>query len=133
MIKGILFDFDGVLFNTELHYFKKKLEYLDYVGSPLPKERMKLFICSDASIDIYDEVLKGYEDIIDKVEFKKSMKEFLDTRYPRYIGTPFKELIFEDVKPILKWLKENGYKIACASKSNLDYIREGLEQTEIQL
>ena len=130
MIKGIFFDFDGVLFNTEAYYNKMEMSFLDEIDSPLPRDRMKMLICADTSIDIFDEMLKGYEDQIDKEEFKKALFNHYEEN-PRFQNTPFKALLFEDVPPILKWLKENDYKIACASRSNQDYLEDGLGQCDI--
>ena len=130
MIKGILFDFDGVLFDTERYYNKIEQDFIDYYHYPVPKDRMKKLICADTSIDIFDEILKGYEDVVDKQEFKDKMFGF----YKFYDDgkLPFKKLIFSDVEPLLKWLKENNYKIACASRSPLEHIRNGLQEANIE-
>lgn len=128
MIKAVLFDFDGVLFDTERYYNKTEQAFVEAYNYPVPKERMKLLICADTSIDIFDEILKGYEDVVDKQEFKDNLNKWWQLKTPI---TPYKDLLFPDVKPILKWLKENNYKVACASRSALDYIKKGLEEVNI--
>lgn len=130
MIKGILFDFDGVLFDTERYYNKIEQEFIDYYDYPVPKERMKKLICADTSIDIFDEILEGYEDKVDKNEFKKKMFEFHE--FYDNGELPFEKLLFDDVEPLLVWLKENGYKVACASRSPLEHIRKGLQKADIE-
>ncbi len=128
MIKGILFDLDGVLFNSEAPFVRERVEFLDHINSPLPRERLGLLICTDNSVDIYAKMLEGYEDQIDKEKFKRSMKEYVDEKYGDLI---LKDLIFPDVKPILEWLKKKGYKIACASRSDMEYISKALSESGI--
>lgn len=130
MIKGILFDFDGVLFDTERYYNRIEMDFVDHYGYPVPKSRMKKLICADTSIDIFDEILEGYEDQVDKEEFKKNLFDFY--KYYNDGKLPFKELVFKDVKPFLKWLKLGGYRIACASRSPYEHIRNGLVEAEIE-
>lgn len=128
MIKAIFFDFDGILFDTERYYNRVEQAFVEAYKYPIPKERMKLLICADTSIDIFDEILKGYEDKVDKQEFKDNLNKWWKLKTPI---TPYKDLLFKDVKPALKWLKENGYIVACASRSALDYIKKGLEEVDI--
>lgn len=128
MIKAVFFDFDGILFDTERMWNSLESGYVIKKGYPFLADRMKLMICCDKSIDIFDVILEGYEDIIDKKEFEKDLFEYLNEVNP---VTPFEDIIFPDVKPILKWLKDNNYLIACASSSSYDYVSEGLNKADI--
>ena len=129
MIKAVLFDFDGILFDTERYYNKVEQDFISAYNYPLPKERMKLLICADTSIDIFDVILDGYRDVIDKQEFIENLNKWWKEKTPI---TPYKDLLFPDVIPILKWLKENNYYVACASRSSFDYIQKGLKEVDIE-
>jgi len=128
MIKAILFDFDGVLFDTETYDNKLLRDYLISIHSPIPGERMKLLICSDKTKDIFDDVIAGYEDQVDKESFKKGLIADISEKRKHL---PFADLVFEDTERCVKWMKEQGYSIACASSSSLDYVQRGLKEGKV--
>ena len=128
MIKGILFDLDGVLFDTETYDTKILYDYLDLINSPLPKERLNYLICPNREIDFVNEMLKGYVAKEDQEEFMRKMKEY---SFSHRQDRSYKKLMFKEVPDTLQWLKDNDYKIACVSSATNEYISKALIEAEI--
>ena len=126
MIKAVLFDLDGILFDSEGFYFQgnlTQLKELGYTGSE--EELLKGIGCTmDKIYALYYELLNKKVSID---EIQRRNEEYYESH-----PVPYKELMFDGVDIITKRLKENGIQLACCSSSPYDIIEEALKEMDIR-
>lgn len=116
MLKGVIFDMDGVLVNSEPLHYKAYNMVTEEMGFPFPYEEYKQFIGStNAKVLEYLEsnynITLSKGEISDRVNHKKKM--LIETEgYEKIPGIP----------ELVKELHENGLKLAVASSSPLESI-----------
>ena len=123
MIKAVLFDLDGILFDSEAHDQALNKEYFEKINCPIPPERCYNMICVDEKTDWWGKIVEGYEDQIDTVKLKKDL--FTYTR-ARWKELDFSTIMFEEIPEVLQGLKDRGMRLAVASSSPLDYVQRAL-------
>ena len=122
MIKTIIFDMDGVLFDTEKVYDEawhiilkeKGVKDIDYIISGcrgLTAEDSKKFIDEKSEVKSYGE--QCLSDLIHK------FNEIIEER-----GVPIKKGVYE----LLEYLKENNYEIGLASSTQKSIVVSHLER-----
>ena len=121
MVKGVIFDLDGVILSTDdFHYlaWKKLADRLNIPFDRTKNNRLR-GVSRMESLEI---VLEGYTF---SDEEKKLFAEEKNNTYRELLGTLTPEVITEDVLKTLKELKQKGIKIAIGSSSkNTKYILE---------
>ncbi len=122
MLKGIIFDMDGVLINSEPFHFQVWKETLKARGIHIDYEVYKP--CIGSTVGFLMELLHEHyqvdvQDTALIAEMKSMKKKMIEERgYPSLI--PW-------VKEFLERLQEAGYVLAVASSSPLSYIRNVTE------
>ena len=122
--KAVLFDLDGVLFDTEYMVARFMVEDGEAVGIHLPFDVI-LSWAGKSQEDFdrrADELLKDYGGIR---EFNR-LTAHLPAKRP-----PFREVKYPYVTEMLEALKKRGYKTAVCSASSPSYVQEALEDGEI--
>lgn len=123
--KAIIFDMDGVLFDTESFYYRRREVFLDKKGISIKHLPPNFFIGGNMK-QIWQAVLR--EDY-DKWDISKLQADYLE--YKRVHPLPYKELIFSDVKKVLSDMKNKGLKIGLASNSTREDILRAVSETDI--
>lgn len=126
MIRGVIFDMDGVLINSEPFYKEATKEFLEKNNIEFPEEEIEDLVGIDFR-GLYDFM---YE--ISKPVFstKEEMRESLDESFRRH-EINVEELVFDDAISLLKDLNSMGYPTALASNAGREYIMEILTQLDI--
>lgn len=125
MIKAVLFDMDGLMFDTETlatecFIYSGKQNGIDIT----PEETHKVLGFTKEKIyDFFEEYFKGKVDGRKIVaDHYKHMDKILFTEGP-------KKMYY--VEELLQYLASENYKIAVASSSDLDVIKNNLEKTNL--
>ena len=126
MIKAILFDMDGILFNSEPWYMNGTIRWMREYGYTGSEESVWKILGTtmDETYDILYELLEG------KVE-----REELIRRNERYFGIehPMKpvDLVFPGVPETVRRIHDEGFLTAVCSSSPRDTIYEVLDSIGI--
>ena len=121
MIK-IVFDMDGVLFDTQRIYYRTWFDVADRLGLSDITEPAKACIGTNRNYQ-YDVLKKYYGEYFPLQEFY-SINDRLYTEYVEANGVPLKEGTIE----ILEFLKADNAKVAIASSSRKQMIENHLSR-----
>lgn len=124
--KAIIFDMDGVLFDTEDFYYKRRETFLADRGISIKHLPPSYFIGGNMK-QVWQAILR---DDYDKWDVPALQADYV--AYKLAHPLPYKEQIFPDVKLLLEKLAEQGYPLALASSSLKKDILRALEETGIR-
>lgn len=125
-MKAVIFDMDGVLFDTESVCMKA----WDYAGELMGVGKAGYMVLktlgmnADKAIEI---IRNEFGDDFDAVKFKQTGREYSYHYFNTY-GVPEKPGLYE----ILDYLKKKGYKIALASSTNSQSVYHHLKEKDIE-
>lgn len=123
--KAIIFDMDGVLFDTEAFYYKRRELYLAEHGLYIHHIPKSYFIGGNMK-QVWHKILgEDYE----KWDVKSLQAGYLQHKKDHPL--PYKQLLFSDVKKTLSSLKAKGYRIGLASSSTKADILRALKETNL--
>ena len=126
--KGIIFDMDGVLVDSEPIYLQEIIDYIldvlkedvDYLE--MKKEMYKIVGSSDD---------KTFEIISEYLNHKYSPEEIKAGMWSKELGLDYRTILNPHVLYVLPKLKAKGYKLAIASSSSMQNIKTVTRQCGI--
>ncbi|MDV2684367.1 HAD-IA family hydrolase [Alkalihalophilus lindianensis] len=124
MVKGIIFDFDGLILDTETHQYLLLQELFAEYGSELPIERWQQEIGTHSGFSPFQYLNENIQQKIDPHTLQKQFKEkFQD----KLIG----EKARAGVEEYLQEAKEMDLKIGLASSSSYQWVSTHLVNLNI--
>lgn len=126
MTKAVVFDMDGVLFDTERLCQDSWIEVANRRGLPDMEIIFPKCIGRNAN-DSKKIVLEAYGEDFDYEEFRQEASDWF-WKYLEENGLPVKE----GVRELLNWLKEQGWRIGLASSTRRSSVISHLEQAGIR-
>ena len=125
MIKALVFDFDGLILDTETAIYKATKEIYKEYGAELPISLWaSLAGTQDEDFDLADHLAKASNKTIDREALLAAQRQ----RLTEYIE---KEQILPGVVPILETGKAMGLKIALATSSGDQWAKRHLKRLGI--
>jgi putative hydrolase of the HAD superfamily len=120
LIKAIIFDFDGLIIDTETPWFEAYKETLGYYNVDLPLEHYVKSVGSDNTVlyEFFKQQL-GESCNIEEIDAKA------ESIYKEKMKTPQAR---EGVKDYLQEANDLGYKIAIASSSTREWVTHYLDE-----
>ena len=121
-VKGIIFDMDGVIVDTEQWYQKRRQNFVESLGYKL-------------SIDYHEFIGETFASLWDKIKQDIELPlEEVEEKYQAYKEKHrinYQDILIPGVKPMIQLLKAKGYKLGLASSSTLADIMLALETHDL--
>ncbi|MFC6994649.1 HAD family hydrolase [Streptococcus loxodontisalivarius] len=125
-LKGIIFDMDGVLFDTETFYYERRERFLNEKGISIKHLPPSFFIGGNMK-QVWQNILR---DDYEKWDISALQEGY--NQYKKDHPLPYKDLIFSDVKECLEMLKKEGYVFGLASSSVKADILRALRENDLE-
>ena len=130
MVKGIFFDFDGVIVDSEVHHTGITEKFFKMENINIPIEETYALIGGNPRMNTWRSIFEKY-----RSEFNEEYESFNKRHRAFFLKeiseTDYATIMFPDVFETLKTLKEKGYYLALCSSSNMAYLKEKLRECDI--
>lgn len=129
MIKGLFFDLDGVLIDSEYWHQQLNERCLKDLGcDDIDPRVFYALIGSGKGVDAWEKIYDGMPGKYRENNFKETFRKY---KAKQFDYPPFKEVVFPEVSSALHDLKRQGYRMACCSSSRREYIEKALRDCAI--
>lgn len=128
MIKGIIFDMDGVIIDSEPLYIDYDYNFFNNLGANISKEELLAFVGCPAK-DITSKIIEKYN--ITSIPYEKILKLHSEG-YELIITQNHKLTLCEGVMDWLQYFKNNNYPVAIASSTTKSKIGMVLERFNLK-
>ena len=125
MKQAVIFDMDGVLFDTEEFYYSRRKTFLAGRGISIDHLPPSFFIGGNMK-QVWQKIL-GSD--YDKWDVAQLQADYI--AYKLANPLPYQEVIFGDVRPTFDRLSQEGFKIGLASSSTKADILKALSDTDL--
>lgn len=126
MIDTIIFDMDGVLFNSEKMYKEETIKFFEMYNKKVSDDYLHGMIGMDEKL-FYDYFYEVWGTQTTRAEF-----EILYNKYESKLKRNYKIIMNEGLIEILQYLKSKNIKLAVASNSCLELVQYALEDANIK-
>jgi putative hydrolase of the HAD superfamily len=123
LIKAIIFDFDGLIVDTETTWYECYREVLASLNLELSIEQFSKVIGTTDEV-LYEYIRENLKNPVDRVEIESAVRDI-------FAGKMGEPTLREGVEDYLKEAKELGLKIGLASSSRREWVESYLKKLGI--